>query len=348
MATPRPLALLATSGSSRKWLCTSCATLGIKDKFLFPGDAHKRPSDVEIKKKGLPHNTPTVIQRVARDSGINPYWTSDRHSGYHKGLTGTWSDYVDPDASVKEIVTEAAKALKVEAKKLVKEIPTTLPLLDCPKEGEERIAFEFDTADKRNDWIITCDSTWGEGYSTASLAESGTGKAVFSGELVTRPPNDGRTKNAGYVNMRSVYQHKSFGRVKDLDWLFFTHLVIRARGDGRTYLVNLHYYDEYNIFWNDLHQFPLFTRGGPYWQTTVIPFSKFVLSAGGRIQDDIEPARPQDVVALGITLADNIDGPFNLEIDSVKVRYKPDRIVNEDYGQTYETYKFPRNRYNLP
>jgi len=40
---------------------------------------------------------------------------------------------------------------------------------------------------RRNDWIITADSSWGEGYSTGTLKESHSkGKALFSGELVTR------------------------------------------------------------------------------------------------------------------------------------------------------------------
>jgi hypothetical protein len=37
--------------------------------------------------------------------------------------------------------------------------------------------------------------------------------AIFSGELVTRPPPDGRTGFAGYANIKSVMRRRSFYRV---------------------------------------------------------------------------------------------------------------------------------------
>ena len=41
--------------------------------------------------------------------------------------------------------------------------------------------------DSRNDWILSADSSWGEGFSTGTMTESSSkGKAVFAGELVTR------------------------------------------------------------------------------------------------------------------------------------------------------------------
>jgi len=302
---------------------------------------------MEIRKKGLPKNTPTLIQRLQREQGHNPIAIPNRRGGYHKGLTGTWADNVDPEATTKELVKESIASLKTETKKLISEFPTDMAFLDLPKNGEERVAFEFDTEAKRDDWIVTCDSTWGEGYSSASFGESTNckGKGLFSGELVTRPPNDGRVANAGYANIRSVYRTKSFGRIDTLDWIEFTHLILRVRGDGRTYMVNLYYHDEWDYMWHDLHQFPLHTRGGPYWQTTVIPFSKFILTYASRLQDFLERVRPHDIVALGITLADGNDGPFSLEVDSVKVRCE--RSTADD-KVAYETYMFPRNRYHRP
>ena len=43
---------------------------------------------------------------------------------------------------------------------------------------------------------------------------------------------------------------------------------------------------EWDIFWHDMWVFPLYTRGGPYWQEYRVPFSKFYFSHRGKIQDD--------------------------------------------------------------
>ena len=55
-----------------------------------------------------------------------------------------------------------------------------------------------------DEWIVTRDSDWGEGYSSAELKmnSAGTG-AVFSGELSTRVPADGRTEEAGQHTLSS-------------------------------------------------------------------------------------------------------------------------------------------------
>ena len=65
----------------------------LRSKVVLPSDAKKRPSDLEIKKKNLPENTPTVEQRMARDQ-VYKFHANDKHGGYHLGPTGTWKDYI--------------------------------------------------------------------------------------------------------------------------------------------------------------------------------------------------------------------------------------------------------------
>ncbi len=143
--------------------------------------------------------------------------------------------------------------------------------------------------------MTTADSDWGEGYSKVNLEmnEAGTA-AVFHGVLNTRVPDDGRTKRSGkisfelwkciitehnsvmryftsgYTAMSAVKQRRSFGKLRDLEWYHFTDLCAKVRGDGRTYMINVQVQREFDIHWEDLWSYPLYTRGGPYWQDVMV------------------------------------------------------------------------------
>lgn len=176
------------------------------------------------------------------------------------------------------------------------------------------------------------------------------------GELNTRVPKDGKIKRSGYCNMRSIRARKSFKRDSYLDWTMYNVLVMRVRGDGRSYMLNLATTGYFDVMWNDVYNYVLFTRGGPYWQVAKviitdlnvwkymfiyictilqIPFSKFFLTSKGRIQDKQGPIPLDKVTNLGITAGDKINGPFSLEIDYIGVEYDPN--ITEEFA--YEMYK---------
>ncbi len=103
-------------------------------------------------------------------------------------------------------------------------------------------------------------------------------------------------------------------------------------------MVNLNSPGAFDISWGNIWSFPLFTHGGPYWQITKIPFSKFYLNVHGRIQDHQVPCtQGWRCDSVGITLMDRINGPFQLEIDWMGVWY--DVSHKEDFA--YELYKVP-------
>jgi len=66
-----------------------------------------------------------------------------------------------------------------------------------------------------------------------------------------------------------------------------------------------------------------------------IPFSKFFLATYGRIQDKQEACQRGRISTLGITLADNVTGPFQLEVDYIGL------IHDETHTRTFEYEMYP-------
>lgn len=131
---------------------------------------------------------------------------------------------------------------------------------------------------------------------------------------------------------------KSFNRKKFFSkWRNFSHLLLKIRGDGRSYKLMLHSPLSMDFTWGDSFSYPLHTHGGPYWQYEKIPFSKFFHTVAGRIQDRQYRVNLEDTSAVGIVLMDRIDGDFRLELDYIGV-YN-DTTHNEDFA--YETYTLP-------
>lgn len=166
------------------------------------------------------------------------------------------------------------------------------------------------------------------------LEISSIGTGVFSGVLSTRLPKDGKLAFAGYCNITTTPKYKSFCREIAHNWTPYTHLILRIRGDGRCYLLNLSTSDMFDLTWNDMYQYVLHTRGGPYWQYVKVPFSKFVFASRGRIQDDQCPVMLSDVKNFGITLANDVSGHFRLEIDYIGLEHD----IYEYEESAYETY----------
>lgn len=66
-----------------------------------------------------------------------------------------------------------------------------------------------------------------------------------------------------------------------------------------------------------------------------IPFSKFLLTHKGRIQDSQDRVNLNNVHSISFTVSDGIDGPFSLEIDYIGVLY--DENFTEEFA--YEMYE---------
>merc|ERR1712166_779362 len=130
-------------------------------------------------------------------------------------------------------------------------------------------------------------------------ASSALNSAIFCGDLSTTVPQDGRLKRSGYSNMKLVTQRLAFGRIKFLDFDVYDAIVLRIRGDGRSYMFNIHTHELLDVNWMDLYSF---------------------LQHRGFVQDR-QPEFMRDIVKnVSITIMDQINGPFHLEIEHIGLK----------------------------
>ncbi|KRZ58026.1 putative complex I intermediate-associated protein 30, mitochondrial, partial [Trichinella nativa] len=260
-------------------------------------------------------------------------------------------DFQEPDVPLKELIKQVPHELARQAKLISKEIkdwawPEKTIIESTPLHNELYIQWKFDSQEVLDSFIVTSDSAQNVGFSQATWTMSDQGTAIFQGSLDTRVPKDGEIHRAGFTAIISKLIMKSFNRHEVYkQWSLFTHLVLKIRGDGRTYLLNLSQPGYFDIQAHDIFNYPLYTHGGPYWQYEKIPFSKFYLSSHARIQDRQVPVlgyksrawKGNGIKRFGVTLCDRMDGPFRLEIDWIGVCY--DATHFEEFA--YEMFEYP-------
>lgn len=274
-----------------------------------------------------------LLKRKFRTSAaLHEFWEKDPKGGYKD---------TRPPLSFKERMRLGLSELKNEIALWKEEVKDAIDF-DPPRvfrRGEVDVLWQFTDQSSLDKWVVTADADHGEGKSSCSLSLSQYGHGLFTGNLVTKAPMDGKVKRAGYCNIKTLPARKSFKRETYLDWSDYNMLVMKVRGDGRPYLLNIHSKGYFDITWNDTYHYILYTRGGPYWQVSKIPFSKFFLSSKGRIQDRQVELALHKVTSFGITAGDRYGGNFQLEIDYIGLEC--------DYNHTeqfaYELYKIPRN-----
>ncbi|KAL7062710.1 hypothetical protein AAHC03_0338 [Spirometra sp. Aus1] len=162
------------------------------------------------------------------------------------------------------------------------------------------------------------------------------GYGLFRGFISTKVPKRGDLVKAGFAHLRSPEQ-THFGFLSAYNFNPYTHLIIRYRGDGRVYRLNIHPKAWWDVFWFDFHQFPLYTRGGPYWTIAKIPFSRFYAANKGHVVDRQHRLPLTNVRMISFTLMDGVPGPFSFEIDYIGLYY--DMFHRERFA--YEQYDSP-------
>lgn len=271
-------------------------------------------------------NTPNFHTTAA----CTTFWEREKKSGYKTKL---------PLPSKKQMILEGLKELKTEIglwKEEMKEKFATDPIL-IYRPGEIDVAFTFKDKQDLDKWVATSDKDHNEGNSIANFEISPAGHGLFHGTVDSEIKLDGKIKRTGYANITTKRVRKSFKRESTYEWQAYNTLVLKVRGDGRSYLLNLRTEGYFDLMWNDVYHYALYTRGGPHWQITKIPFSKFFLSSKGRVQDRQGPIPLDRVTHVGISVSSKggLDGPFNLEIDYIGLEFDPTH--REEFA--YEMYK---------
>lgn len=199
------------------------------------------------------------------------FWERDKKGGYNRDLPR--------DFWKKDVLLAGLKELKGEIKLWKEEVTEKLrsdPVV-IHRPGEVDVVWSFKQEEDFKKWVVTTDSDHLEGESRATFELSKGGHGLFHGELSDKVPLDGRIKRAGYCNIKSMRVRKSFKRETYYEWSQYNILRMRVRGDGRSYLINIASEGEYDILWNDVYHYVLYTRGGPYWQDVRVRWTRFIL-----------------------------------------------------------------------
>jgi uncharacterized surface protein with fasciclin (FAS1) repeats len=147
-------------------------------------------------------------------------------------------------------------------------------------------------------WISVNDNVMG-GISEGGFRISEDNTLVFSGNLSLE-------NRGGFASIRT--------RPADLELDGYDTIVLRVKGDGRTYYVNLR---DSSGRGAGSYRAPLKTQKNT-WQEARIPIKEFEYTAFGRRVQGVGTLRANEVQSVGFTLADEKAGPFRLEIGWIR------------------------------
>lgn len=108
--------------------------------------------------------------------------------------------------SRKQLILEGLRDLKQEILQWKEEVAEKLecdPVL-VYRPGETDVVWNFNEPAELERWVATADSDHNEGQSRCVLEPSVAGRALFSGNVQSTVPKDGKIKRAGYCNMKSM------------------------------------------------------------------------------------------------------------------------------------------------
>jgi NADH dehydrogenase [ubiquinone] 1 alpha subcomplex assembly factor 1 len=163
--------------------------------------------------------------------------------------------------------------------------------------------FQFDQPDEVAKWQIVNDGVMG-GRSSSEMeiakTDGGEGILRFTGKLSLE-------NNGGFASVRSQVAGPLGLNTGDT-------IVLRVKGDGRRYTLNLYTPDRRTAF---SYQMEFETKANE-WTEVKLPIDKFVAHSFGRPIPSMK-LDPSQVQSIGILLGDKQPGPFEILIDWIVV-----------------------------
>lgn len=166
------------------------------------------------------------------------------------------------------------------------------------EEGLETL-FVFTAPDAAKTWQAVNDGVMG-GVSDGRFRITADQTMEFFGTLSLE-------NNGGFASVRT--------RPADLGLEAAVTVVVRVRGDGREYVMNLYTKNRRTAF---SYRAPLPTTKDE-WIEVRVPLVDFVPTSFGRQVQGMGPVEPSQINGLGFMLSDKKPGPFWLEIESIRV-----------------------------
>ncbi|KAJ3125283.1 hypothetical protein HK098_000408 [Nowakowskiella sp. JEL0407] len=185
--------------------------------------------------------------------------------------------------------------------------------------------FKFHTREDVENWIVGSDADIG-GLSEAYWGHTLQNHAKFWGKISTDIPPNSKLTRSGYAGIRSKELPLTLFHRPRFDTEPFRYLAIRARGDNRQWFVNIQTDSLYPTY---LWQHRMYFSTPGEWETILIPFRDFVLTAKGYIQTRNMPMYREKVKTVGFSVIRQ-PGNFSLELDWIKAVNTPKTMGDFD------------------
>ena len=165
--------------------------------------------------------------------------------------------------------------------------------------ADKRLLFSFINPESARQWQTVNDGVMG-GRSDGRVRINQYKNLEFFGNLSL-------ANNGGFASVRS--------RNTQMNLASGDSVVVRVRGDGREYTLNLYTPARRMAF----SYRATFQTKKDEWIDVTVPLSKFAATSFGRIVSN-SPLNPRQVSGIGVLLGDKKPGPFKLEIESIGIK----------------------------